>query len=230
MSTVRKLPLTLGPLGPLGPLGYIRLRWLWGCWLGWLDTCSIILRKQYVLSLGCLRNSKWDLCGWMFRSDNRCLRKKFCWVQILYPAFWISIQTAKMEISATWNRLPICDAADFLQHSGQVPMHIATQEGKDIVPAYTFRLVPQETESADSLKRQTRGASILVLNIQPDSTFTRITDLTVSLVSRVPGLNWMYRTPRSLRGARARLSQRIFVPGHFFKSRKKRNLWPKTCC
>ena len=24
-------------------------------------------------------------------------------------------------------------------------------------------------------------------------------------------LNWMYRTPRSLRGARARLSQRIFV-------------------
>ena len=26
-------------------------------------------------------------------------------------------------------------------------MHIATQEGKDIVPAYTFRLVPQQTES-----------------------------------------------------------------------------------
>ena len=25
-------------------------------------------------------------------------------------------------------------------------------------------------------------------------------------------LNWMYRTPRSLRGFRARLSQRIFVP------------------
>lgn len=42
-------------------------------------------------------------------------------------------------------------------------IRICLEEGKDIVPAYTFRL------------------------------------------------NWMYRTPRSLRGLRARLSQRIFV-------------------
>lgn len=91
-------------------------------------------------------------------------------------------------------------------------MHIATQEGKDIVPAYTFRLVPQQTESQAFWCW----------------TFNLIQHLQESLISLYhwsslvyptlpPGLNWMYRTPRSLRGARARLSQRIFVPGHFFQ-------------
>ena len=41
----------------------------------WLENYWIVLRKQYVLSLRCLRNSKRDLCGWMFRSDNWCLGK-----------------------------------------------------------------------------------------------------------------------------------------------------------
>lgn len=42
----------------------------------WLENYWIVLRKQYVLSLRCLRNSKRDLCGWMFRSDTWCLGKK----------------------------------------------------------------------------------------------------------------------------------------------------------
>lgn len=41
----------------------------------WLENYWIVLRKQYVLSLRCLRNSKRDLRGWMFRSDNWCLGK-----------------------------------------------------------------------------------------------------------------------------------------------------------
>ena len=210
MSSVHKLPLTSG---------YIKLRWLWGCWLAW-ELLNRIEETVYVLSLRCLRNSKRDLRGWMFRSDNWCLGKNLKLLGVDLVSSFLD-QHSKRQNGDKRNLKPTAN----MWYSG---LSAARDQYRTPCPKLLCisqrrrgRILFRPTLSVwCPSKRKVKHFGVersTWFNIYKNHWSHCITGL-VSCTPLYPQVSTgCIALPRSLRGARARLSQRIFVPGHFFQ-------------